>query len=537
MPIPNLGGVDLRRKSSIFILLLILSPVIAGFLGAPLGNAAVYNHYDWPTLQANSQRTSYTESPGPKDNQTNWIFKTGGPIVTSPVAVGGMIIFSCTDGYLYSVNATTGEKIWSTWIGANVSSPSVALGKVFLTSASGTAFAFDANTGSQVWSKSFSDKSDSDSPLILGSRVFVSGNQTICALNEAVGVWLSEKDFYHVSEITHLIYTEGMLIAVGLINSSLIRLIGFGPIGASSSFGISVIPSGNNTYNEFLAERKATFFVSTSTSNNNSAMFGFTDMGLHLWERQLIGSIDAFPATAYNTVYAVTSNFVYALNSSDGSVQWSFPIDGTPSASSPAVADDIIYFGLDDGYVYALDAFNGTLIWSYKTGGCIQSSPAISDGLLFVGSNDGNLYSIGYPQIQNFELGEWNNTAYQVNVKSSAYVTNVDFNQQLAQLSFNVVNQSAQEHYWNITFKSDFLKAPYSVMTDDSQFREFEVQQNGSDTILYFNSYGNINQIKITGSEAIPEFPSIVTLLLAPLILVAGAISYKYKIQRKKEVK
>lgn len=534
MPLPNLGGVNLRIKSSIFILLIILSPIIAGFLGAPLGNAAVYNHYDWPTLQANSQRTSYTESLGPKDNQTNWIFKTGGPIVASPVAVGGMIIFISTNGYLYSVNATNGEKIWSTWIGINVSSPSVAFEKVFLTSASGTAFAFDANTGSQVWNKSFSDKSDSDSPLILGSRVFISGNQTICALNEAVGVWLSEKDFYHVSEINHLIYTDGMLIAVGLINSSLIRLMGFGPIGASSSFSVSLNPSGNNTYTEFLAEEKATFFVPTSTSNNNTAMFGFTRMGMHLWERQLIGSIDAFPATAYNTVYAVTSNFVYALNSSDGSVQWSFPTGGTTSASSPAVADGIIYFGLDDGYVYALEAFNGTPIWSYKTGGCIQSSPAISDGLLFVGSNDGNLYSIGYPQIQNFELGEWNNTVYKVNIKSSAYVSNVDFNQQLAQLSFNVINQSTQEHYWNIAFKSDFLKAPYSVITDDNQSLDFELQKNGPDTILYFNSYRNITQIRITGSEAIPEFPSIVILLLTPLLLVAGAISYKHKMQNKK---
>lgn len=530
----EIWGFSLKKIVLGFILLLILSSLFTAFLCVPAGKAAVNNYYDWPTFQANSQRTGYTESIGPKDNQTYWRFKTGGPIVSSPVAVAGLVFFSSSDGYLYSVNATTGEEVWSTWVGYNVSSPSIALDKVFLTSASGVAFAFNINSGLQIWNKTFSSKSHSSAPLILGSRVFVSGNQTVCALNEAVGIWLSEKDFYHVSEINHLIYSGNVMIAVGSINSSLIQLMGFGPIRDSGGFTISLNPSGNNTFNEFLLEEKVAFFVSSSSSTNNSAMFGFNRMGLHLWERQLLGTIGAFPANAYNAVYVVTSRFIYALNSTDGSIQWSFPTNGAPSASSPAVADGIVYFGLDDGYVYALDAFNGTLMWCYKTNGSVQSSPAISDGLLFIGSTDGNLYSIGYPRIQNFELGEWNNAVYEVNVKSSAAVTNLTFNQQLAQLSLNILHQSTQKHYWNITFKSDFLKAPYSVVADDNQPIDFEVQKNGSETTLYFNSYGNINQIRIIGAEAIAEFPSIMTLFLAPLILVAGAISYKHKIQNKK---
>ncbi len=516
------------KRIGFLILLLVLSSVFTTFLNTPLGKAAVYNYYDWPTLQANSQRTGYTESSGPKDNQTYWRFQTGGPIMSSPVAVEGMVFFSSTDGYLYSVNGTTGKEVWATWIGSDVSSPSVALGKVFLTSKSGTAFAFNMNSGLQVWNKTFSSKSDSNAPLILGSRVFVSGNRTVCALNEAIGVWLSEKDFYHVSEINRLIYSDNMIIAVGSINSTLTRLMGFGPIRDSSGFSVSLNPSGNNSYSDFLTTEKATFFVSTLTSTNNSAMFGFNRMGFHLWERQLAGAIDALPANAYNTVYVATSNFVYALNSTDGSVQWSTPTSGAHSASSPAVADGKVYFGLDDGYIYALDALNGDLIWSYKTDGPVQSSPAISDGLLFIGSADGNLYAIGYPLIQNFGVGTWNKTAYQVNIQSSTAVTDVIFNPQLAQINFNITHQSGQDNFWNVTFKSDLLKGPYSVIADNAQLLAFQEQTNNSNTFLYFNSSRNISQLRIEGTDAIPEFPSFPPLLLAPMVIL-GAVVFVHK--------
>jgi outer membrane protein assembly factor BamB len=116
---------------------------------------------------------------------------------------------------------------------------------------------------------------------------------------------------------------------------------------------------------------------------------------MHSWEQPLDGITEASPAVAYGLVYIPADKNAYALNATDGSVEWSFPVNGEGSISSPAVADGKVFFGLDNGFIYALDAHTGSLIWDCKTGGAVQSSPAISNGLLFVGSDDGYLYAIG----------------------------------------------------------------------------------------------------------------------------------------------
>jgi outer membrane protein assembly factor BamB len=61
--------------------------------------------------------------------------------------------------------------------------------------------------------------------------------------------------------------------------------------------------------------------------------------------------------------------------------------------SSPAVANGIIYVGMDDHYVYALNAKTGAKLWSYLTGNNVDSSPAVSNGVVYVGSKDGKVYA------------------------------------------------------------------------------------------------------------------------------------------------
>ena len=83
-----------------------------------------------------------------------------------------------------------------------------------------------------------------------------------------------------------------------------------------------------------------------------------------------------------------------------GSLQlkWSYDISGLSNgyglASSPAIANGVVYFGLGDGNVFAVDAETGARLWSYKTGAYVGSSPAVVNGIVYVGSFDGNLYAL-----------------------------------------------------------------------------------------------------------------------------------------------
>jgi outer membrane protein assembly factor BamB len=109
------------------------------------------------------------------------------------------------------------------------------------------------------------------------------------------------------------------------------------------------------------------------------------------------------PAVAEDTVYFGSQNgFLYALEALTGKERWKFQTGGCIH-SSPAVVHGIVFFGSHDKHVYALDARTGKEKWKFRTDGLVRSSPAVWmkevyhevwDGQVFVGSEDGHLYAL-----------------------------------------------------------------------------------------------------------------------------------------------
>jgi outer membrane protein assembly factor BamB len=108
------------------------------------------------------------------------------------------------------------------------------------------------------------------------------------------------------------------------------------------------------------------------------------------WSYKTGSEVLSSPAVVNGVVYIGSDdgNF-YALNASNGSKLWSYPI----VAASPAVADGVVYVG---GLysVYALNAHTGAKLWSYLTQYYVASSPAVVKGVVYVGSRDGHLYAL-----------------------------------------------------------------------------------------------------------------------------------------------
>ena len=101
------------------------------------------------------------------------------------------------------------------------------------------------------------------------------------------------------------------------------------------------------------------------------------------------------PAVANGVVYIGSDdNNVYALNASTGAKLWSYTTDGEVN-SSPAVANGVVYVGSDDGNVHALNAHTGAKLWSYAIGGQVNwSSAAVANGVVYIGSEDSNVYAL-----------------------------------------------------------------------------------------------------------------------------------------------
>ncbi len=85
----------------------------------------------------------------------------------------------------------------------------------------------------------------------------------------------------------------------------------------------------------------------------------------------------------------------YSINDQYSQVKlaWKFSSDAN-IISTPAVSDDDVLVGNQNGKMICLSAKDGTQKWSYQTGGAIFSSPAASSGVAVFGSGDGNIYCL-----------------------------------------------------------------------------------------------------------------------------------------------
>lgn len=126
------------------------------------------------------------------------------------------------------------------------------------------------------------------------------------------------------------------------------------------------------------------------------------------WHVSVGGGGDASATAADGRVYVVRERAndnegggkLYALDRNTGQELWNFPPDalaGDFSTTTPAVANGIVYFGVNRGgpVVYAVNATTGVRIWSH--GGPIAqiiSSPTVLDGRVYVAFTDGTIRAL-----------------------------------------------------------------------------------------------------------------------------------------------
>ncbi|HYL26870.1 MAG TPA: PQQ-binding-like beta-propeller repeat protein, partial [Candidatus Nitrosotalea sp.] len=158
--------------------------------------------------------------------------------------------------------------------------------------------------------------------------------------------------------------------------------------------------------------------------------------GRLVWKHDEHGSwVISTPALDGGTVYYTTSDEkrFWALDARTGAERFSVTY-GAYAFSSPAIADNVAYYGSFDGRLYAVDTRSGQIVARFLTDaaardlpshldkngnldlsqfygdptldgvivslervyalGSIVGSPVVANGVLYVGSTDGTLYAI-----------------------------------------------------------------------------------------------------------------------------------------------
>ena len=94
--------------------------------------------------------------------------------------------------------------------------------------------------------------------------------------------------------------------------------------------------------------------------------------------------------------HGADDGYLYARNTSDGSVKWKSPFTYGGVQSSPAIGSDgTIYVGTQYGNLWALNPEDGSLKWDNYTTLSVWSSPAIgADCTIYFATNYGHVYAI-----------------------------------------------------------------------------------------------------------------------------------------------
>jgi outer membrane protein assembly factor BamB len=109
------------------------------------------------------------------------------------------------------------------------------------------------------------------------------------------------------------------------------------------------------------------------------------------------------PPVEFSFFVGSPDGHLYALRQFSGGLGWRGAM-GAPVHSSPAIANDVVYVGADNGRLSAFftqgcgGSFACQPLWTFTAGGAITASPALDDPFfpttVFVGAGNGRLYAV-----------------------------------------------------------------------------------------------------------------------------------------------
>jgi len=125
----------------------------------------------------------------------------------------------------------------------------------------------------------------------------------------------------------------------------------------------------------------------------------------------------------------------------------------------------------------------------------------------------------------------WDGYSFDVTILSNSTISDFAFSQPEKRINFDVTIPSNMSGFCNATIPKELLGGPYVCFLDGSPVTLVETS-NSTHASLYF-TYTHDGHAEITGTTAIPEFPTaIATLLLLAVLSVALLFAYRKKGER-----
>lgn len=227
-------------------------------------------------------------------------------------------------GWVYALDADSGETIWRYDVGTEVvSTPAVAGGTVYVGASDDTLYAFDAASGAPRWTYEAGDMVWSSPALAFGTVYFADWDGLVYAVDASSGeeLWFADTVSNYIS--------------------------------GSVAVDENAVYVGDTPYNS----------LDDPSPNYGTMLRLDRTTGERAWEFETTAyEVGSSPAVSDDRVYFGTHGQtgsedvgVYALSADDGEREWYMEIGGQGVGSSPVLLDGVLYFAGTDGVVYAVE--------------------------------------------------------------------------------------------------------------------------------------------------------------------------------------
>ena len=238
-----------------------------------------------------------------------WSFTAGDAVYSSPVLADGKVIFGCNDGWLYALDAATGQPAWINKDGTYTieSKPCVAKGKVYYGAWDQYIRCVDAQTGKLVWqqlgegsriakgAKRYYSPADAMPVVADGKLMMADRNMMLSILNADTGEVTGSVKGVSATGVSE----DGKSAYLRKLNGEVAKIDGTGKELWSVRAHVGAIPTAPT-------EKNGVVYVSSGKGHVSALA---ADTGKLLWEYQaspqlfVMGSVACDGKNAYLTAF------------------------------------------------------------------------------------------------------------------------------------------------------------------------------------------------------------------------------------------
>ena len=320
---------------------------------------------------------------------------------SSPVVADGIVYIGSTTsrgGQLYAVDATSGERTWSTgqlFFRSVETTPAVADGGLYYIHTDGKVVAADPATGAEQWTYEVEGKARASPAVDDGTIYFGTNAGTMYAVSAANGTIQWAYDTHQDNEKLKLRTTPAVHDGTVYATTS-----GFNTLYV---YAFDAATGDIDWKQDLVDVGSAQYYLTAPTVANSLLYLGDYESeilwaldpstGEEVWKTESVDlGPDAGPAVAGCTLFVATRDGkLRAFDAATGDEQWS-TILGSKVVAAPAVANGVVYVGDTGGQFHAIDAADGGRLWAENLESKVTTSPAVSNGMVYV-ANQQKLYA------------------------------------------------------------------------------------------------------------------------------------------------